>query len=1604
MWNKLFKSKSKSSKNLSNRSCSGTGLSVADPAAAGGPSSSVAQYEQYGSSVGVAPEPVRMRSRSAVRDPDALDLATSAAASHRDSIGVQMCGIPMRRSKLSSAFKSLSLKRSASKSRLKLAPQGSTGPDGSRPPAVPLLADEYDVLVAGKRASLRPCKSDNNLNEKQQYTEAEKEEPVYIEECKPYEPFEVSSEPPPNLELQPCPICSRKFAPASLAKHIGICERVQAKKRKPFDSSRQRREGTELASYLPKNFGLPQKTVSSSSEAIPVRKLSLSKTPTFERKEFSPTAAMSTSMPSAASTPKPVLKRSMSQQNEPCPYCERCFGMKAYDRHVEWCREKALLSKNAGNNHSISAAKERLQARIQYKAPQIRSKRALNREKYSGSLSCGGSTNSLAELDLHMPRHNSMSSSVSSDNRKPHPSSTSLQQLSLSIGTNVAKEPKANTKREETRKVTKRTKTFTLSSDRLQSDSNNNHKQTNSPSNTNQNGNNGNKHLYHPAASSNRNELSCRTQSKTLLSRSTIDNATAGQRQDKSRPTEQQLKVEKFEIIGHGHSERLTQRPVLTQTVRCTMSNSGYSPDRYDPFLSARRQLEELFSPATSLIHASSPVTTSTSTSRLNQMALSAATNEGHKASNDGASRTSPHNSNFRRAYSLRMPRKVSRPMYVEKAKSNIQKGITDDGPVSPNFLKSSEYDELPIKSTFNALQMAEPKPKLRDSSTVRKNLKLDIKDPNHPAAGAGDLPLSKTDSLAVFLKYETELALSEKDMKDKSNSLSKRTSSLCVETASQQRKQEPLSVNHPPVKKPETPVHELEPTVDRTMPSAEETNVAKKQPQKLIPIKLEPINITYNGNTGTESSATNKPVVISLDAIIGKSSCTKPRDTQYDKENRSDNNYIDPKLINKCDNLPINLLKTTTMDIDLSGSTRTSSSSDTLGNGPLVTEGKQLLIKSVEPEEDRTVPPPPPPRTSKRVFQKPLEQKNNMAKSGDSQISQGDRTQSGSSNASSLASSHSSSPVDNRTTEDSTKGDKRPPLTRQDREDSGYRTGQDSLPDSGEREKQEQTGKPSPKSALKTTSSSANNNYNRPTSSPPSTANESQPLGTIRSPISTGPTTPRSSTNGGEEQRRRPPIVSALEDFDVDEFMQSLDDLHRRSPASAKDFKQSLFGRTQSTVTSRSVSAGQTTIASSKRSNSLDSSNSNTILSTNHHHNERTDQTSSGVPRVDVRVRNGSGTASTHNSSNSSSSISSPSHYSRHFTSNIYNHSNSNNNNNSLHNHSGSKGVTETRTTASPDAAHPLAQRLNHARNSPLVARRRPSEESNIFSLPSVPPSPSGGGLSTNSTVQNLPNIHQTMGDPWRNGNGNTVQPKHHHHQAGNVHVPARSYFSSPSPVNGRNGGYINNNPHHAASHTGTPTSSTSSSHWPASFHDPRFPAESFDHLERDLLKSVQELDRMCGSSSSVCSIDSEELYSVDEYPLDKRSSERSQASADSAYRSSLSTQSPPDYAPPVPLRQGRPSSRSSSTASQKNHQADPPESTFNALPSHTSLPPLTSSTLKGHQVEMYPNKDGMTDSSGPNLILNPMSKFCHECGARFMISSAKFCMSCGVRRIMME
>ncbi|XP_021704508.1 putative uncharacterized protein DDB_G0277255 isoform X4 [Aedes aegypti] len=1378
MWNKLFKSKSKSSKNLSSsagRSDNGSTSTAPQP-----PLDLVPIYN-YETDIDV-------RRRNG-----------HDSGANRDSIGVQMCGIPMRKSKFSNAFKSLSLRRGSTKNQLKLYP-GAAG----------IAVDEIEISKASKRASLRPSKSDNNLSEKQNYADQEKEnhstayddhqyssQQQQLQQSQVIDPFLAIPEPPENLQLQQCPICSRNFVPTSLAKHIGICEKMQSKKRKPFDSSRQRREGTELASYLPKNFGLPQNhpqtRVSPPKTTNPVRKLSTSKTPTPQRKDYgdggggmnnlmstsltlsstlTPTGTSSNAMAanSSSTTPRPTLKRSLSQQNEPCPYCERCFGFKAYDRHVEWCREKALLTKNANNSQSISAAKERLQARIQYKAPQIKSKRALNREKYSGSLSCGGSTNSLADLDLPLPRHrshlNSMSSSISSDN--------------------------------------------------------------------------------------------------------------------------------------------------------------GFSPERYDPFLSAKRQLEELFSPSSS--H-------NASASRQQQNAQTPTSNTMSKSVVTPTSKTSPvNNSNFRRASSLRMPRKVSRPMYIEKAKSNIQKGITDDGPVSPNFLKSSEYDEIPIKSAFNALQMAE-KPKMRESNTVRKNLKLDIKDPNMPAM---DVPLSKTDSLAVFLKYEHELtlaAMSEKDMKDKSNSLSKRSLSL----GGHERKESMLygGVTGHGIKADQSPQDEK----DKTDKILQDIQPFKKLQQKLIPIKLEPINITYSNNSsaqktnissnsGTKNNtnskisnnisstniSTNKPTVISLDAILGK----KPKPPQQEeKENRKDPNYIDPKLINKCDNLPITSTKLPSSESECSASTieiskkptdsnrlaeSSNSSPEKSGGG-----GDQKPVSNVLTDENGV-------KDDSYDKRPGLIRQNGTASCTSS-----------SSNAS-RDSSREESPVEQQL---------RTPLTRNQ---SHLEDIKPQTPDSGlER------------------------------------------------------TTPKPSTPIPVQKKPERPPLPSFDDFDFDEFISSFED-ERRS------FKNALYSRNTNpncNSSSNSTNFVKHTLNSSLLDNSVKS-----VTSLN----------------------------------SSISNTSSPSHF---------NPPNSNPHYNPLNTTNGRSEEKQTSTTLQQKEP-PQVPRRRHI-GEPL----QPPSHSTIRNLPSLqghnvpkPAEPTPQDMKSpkpygtpndyiNNNIKSPSSLTRDTPSASRLGSGNPFnlhhQPYQHQHQQPSTpnnntistHLVPQPYTTTNSPLldyrstsNSRHQSPLLSSPATATTTNGTgsgiggPVAGTGNGSGGISFDD-------LSPTERDLMKSVQELDRMCESSSSMYPADSDEMSSVEGYPLSNSSrgdgasgrnyrgpsAEGSKFSADSAYGSSLSRQSPPEQQQQHhTIRRAYGHHRGGNKSSSSN-AASQPDTFDNSSGSESSLPPIMATTaLKTQKAELHVATKSATTTQ------QQMSKFCHECGSRFMIDTAKFCMECGIRRIMID
>ncbi|XP_050311545.1 uncharacterized protein LOC126747093 isoform X2 [Anthonomus grandis grandis] len=183
--------------------------------------------------------------------------------------------------------------------------------------------------------------------------------------------------------LLPCHVCGRTFLPNPLKKHEKVCEKNATKKRKPFDSLKQRVAGTDLADFHQPTY------LKKKEEPVPEVKPRQSK---WKEKHLELVTAIRAAkgvppckMPTSP-TPKPRSTTSLtvsSSQNERCPSCERHFGPKAFDRHVEWCKERK--SRIHRSPASVQQAKERLEARTKYRAPLNKTKRTLVREKYSSS-------------------------------------------------------------------------------------------------------------------------------------------------------------------------------------------------------------------------------------------------------------------------------------------------------------------------------------------------------------------------------------------------------------------------------------------------------------------------------------------------------------------------------------------------------------------------------------------------------------------------------------------------------------------------------------------------------------------------------------------------------------------------------------------------------------------------------------------------------------------------------------------------------------------------------------------------------------------------------------------------------------------------------------------------------------------------------------------------------------------------------------------------------------------------------------------------------------------------------------------------------------------
>ncbi|XP_065157967.1 zinc finger C2HC domain-containing protein 1A-like [Atheta coriaria] len=228
----------------------------------------------------------------------------------------------------------------------------------------------------------------------------------------------------PKEDCQPCTICGRTFLPQSLVKHMKICEKNASKRRKPFDSQRQRVEGTDLAL-----FHMPTFKKSTVPPPPPPRASSPPKP--MEKKVFTPVTAKPSPIkieipvkieapvkPALPEKPEPPAKVPVRVRNsvvssvatERCPHCERQFAARSYERHELWCREKHACKPSMVLNNCRSEAKERLDARLSYRVPTFVKRTVKEKyqpsskeEKKNTTISTTNKSNTTSDTDTYNP-------------------------------------------------------------------------------------------------------------------------------------------------------------------------------------------------------------------------------------------------------------------------------------------------------------------------------------------------------------------------------------------------------------------------------------------------------------------------------------------------------------------------------------------------------------------------------------------------------------------------------------------------------------------------------------------------------------------------------------------------------------------------------------------------------------------------------------------------------------------------------------------------------------------------------------------------------------------------------------------------------------------------------------------------------------------------------------------------------------------------------------------------------------------------------------------------------------------------------------------------
>ncbi|XP_068406875.1 LOW QUALITY PROTEIN: zinc finger C2HC domain-containing protein 1B, partial [Eschrichtius robustus] len=133
-----------------------------------------------------------------------------------------------------------------------------------------------------------------------------------------------------NQELFPCEVCGRRFAADVLERHGLICRKLFNKKRKAFNSLKQRLQGTDIPTVWKAPQSKPQPMRKSNwrqQHEDFINAIRSAKQCTLAIKEGRPLPP----------PPPPSINLDYIQ----CPYCMRRFNETAANRHINFCKDQS---------------------------------------------------------------------------------------------------------------------------------------------------------------------------------------------------------------------------------------------------------------------------------------------------------------------------------------------------------------------------------------------------------------------------------------------------------------------------------------------------------------------------------------------------------------------------------------------------------------------------------------------------------------------------------------------------------------------------------------------------------------------------------------------------------------------------------------------------------------------------------------------------------------------------------------------------------------------------------------------------------------------------------------------------------------------------------------------------------------------------------------------------------------------------------------------------------------------------------------------------------------------------------------------------------------